>query len=74
MQSTAKYGKYLNKILKVNLEERIKQLADKVTAANLKNSQLQEHIEYLNKQLNDNATLVRNSKSDDCPDQSLYFT
>ena len=61
-QPSFKYGKLLLLFLNLLLEERIKQLADRLTDAHFKNSQLQEHVEYLNKQLNDRESSFRNSK------------
>ena len=66
METTSKYGKSTVPKTNPNLvEERIKQLVDKVNIANLKYSQLLEHVEHLNKKLNDRDDSRQNSKMED---------
>ena len=62
IQPPSKYGMCAHQLSSFVTEERIKQLADRLDDANYKNSQLQENIEYLSKQLNDKDLSCRNSK------------
>ena len=73
METTSKYGKCVACVTnQTSLEERIKQLVDKVDVANLKYSQLLQHVEHLNKQLHDRDESRQNSKTED--GQALFYS